>query len=60
MEVAENKKYMIVAVRDDDGFMMSQNARAINTLKEAEEALKMWNRMYQHFPGYTHKIFVEL
>lgn len=60
MKVEENKKYLIVAVRDADGFMMSQNIRGIDTLEEAKKELEKWNRMYLHFPGFTHKIFVEL
>lgn len=60
MEVSENKKYLIVAVRDEDGFMMSQSVRGIDTLEEAKEELEKWNRMNHIFTGFTHKIFVEL
>ena len=60
MEVAENKKYLIVAVRDEDGFMMSQSVRGIDTLEEAKEELEKWNRMNHICTGFTHKIFVEL
>ena len=60
MNAEKNKKYLIVAERDADGFMMSQSIRGVDTLEEAEKELEKWNRMNHIFTGFTHKIFVEL
>lgn len=60
MEVAENKKFLVVVQDDKTGRMHVGSKAVFSTLEEAQKMCNTWNSLNHLFPGYTHKVFAEV
>ncbi len=60
MDVAENKKFLVVVQNDETGRMHIGANAVFDTLEEAQKECDTFNTLNHLFPGYTHKVFVEV